>query len=93
MDAVQKAFWHDIPQAFTEVLRIFLNHRYNIQEYGPPTWRKLVQAVDSPAGGNNHALAKIIGEHHPVNKGEGNDRAEVAKSHLLAPETTPKGSW
>jgi hypothetical protein len=77
IEAVQKAFRQDIPQAFTEVLQIFLKHRYNIQEYGPPTWRKLVEAVDSPAGGNNHALAKKIAEHHPVNKGG----------------RTTKGSW
>jgi hypothetical protein len=79
MNAVQKAFRQDIPQAFIEVLQIFLKHRYNIQEYGPPTWRKLVEAVDSPAGGNNHALAKKIAEHHPVNEGGGNDQPKMAE--------------
>ena len=88
MDAVQKAFRQDIPQTFTEVLKIFLEHRYNIQKYGPPTWRKLVEAVDSPAGGNNHVLAKKIAEHHPVNKGRGNDQVQVTKQPL-APEETP----
>ena len=105
MDAVQKAFRQDIPQAFTEVLKIFLKHRYNVEKYGPPTWRKLVEAVDSPAGGNNHALAKKIAEHHPVNKGGGNVQPQVTKYHPLAPEETlvdettetsvdrPKGNW
>ena len=88
MDAVQKAFRQDIPQAFTEVLKIFLKHRYNIEKYGPPTWRKLVEAVDSPAGGNSHALAKKIAEHY---KGGGNDQPQVIKHHPSAPEETPIG--
>ena len=66
MDAVKKAFHQDITQAFTEVLRIWLRHRYNVKKYGLPTWHRLIEAVDNPAGGNNHALAKIIAEHHPV---------------------------
>ena len=81
MDAVQKAFWQDIPQAFTEVLRIFLSHRYNIDKYGPPTWRRLVEAVDNPAGGNNHALAKKIAEHHSV--------MQFVENHFSVPEETP----
>ena len=89
MDAVQKAFCQDIPQAFTEVLKIFLNHCYNIERYGPPTWRKLVKAVDSPAGGNKHALAKKIAKDHPVNKGGGNVQAQVTTHHPSAPEGTP----
>ena len=84
MDAVQKAFRQDIPQAFTEVLRIFLRHRYNIEKYGPPTWRRLVEAVDSFAGGNSHALAKKIAKHHPV--------TQVSRNHSLAPEETPAGN-
>ena len=89
MDAVQNAFRQDIPRAFMEVLQIFLKHRYNIEKYGPPTWRKLVEAVDSPAGGNNHALAKKITKGHPVNKGRGNDQPKVTKSHPSVPEETP----
>ena len=86
MDAVQNAFRQDIPRAFMEVLQIFLKHRYNIEKYGPPTWRKLVEAVDSPAGGNNHALAKKIAENHPINKGD-----QITEYHPSAPEETPVG--
>ena len=56
----------NINQAFMEVLLAWLRHRYNIKRYGPPTWRRLVEAMDNPAGGNNHALAKTIAEHYPV---------------------------
>ena len=68
MDAVRKQHQHDIPQAFTEVLVTWLKQSYNVEKYGPPTWRKLVEAVDHPAGGNNHSLAKTIAERHPVER-------------------------
>ena len=89
MNAVQKAFRQDIPRAFIEVLQIFLRHRYNVENYGPPTWRKLVEAVDSPAGGNNHALAKKIAKNHPVNKGGENDQPQVTVNYPLESEETP----
>ena len=66
LDAIRKGFPQDIDQAFTEVLLVWLRHRYSVQERGPPTWQRLVEAVDSPAGGNNHALAKTIASHHPI---------------------------
>ena len=89
MDAVQKAFRQDIPQACIEVLKVFLKHRYDVEKYGPPTWRKLVEAVDSPAGGNNHSLAKKLAEHHPVNERRGNDQPQVTRHHLSAPDEIP----
>ena len=44
----------------------WLQGSYNVQKFGPPTWRMLVKAVDSPAGGNDHNLAKKIASNHPV---------------------------
>ena len=35
---------------------------------GSQTWRKLVEAVDNPAGGNNHRLAKEIADRHHAGK-------------------------
>lgn len=91
MDAVQKAFRQDIPQAFTEVLRIFLKHRYNIDKYGPPTWRRLVEAVDNPAGGNSHALAKTIAENHPVKEPACSQSSDtpIAEQHSPAAMRVP----
>ena len=66
LDAIRKGFPQDMDQAFTEVLLVWLRHRYNVEKYGLPTWRRLVQAVDSPAGGNNHALAMVIASHYPT---------------------------
>ena len=47
------------------VLLAWLSQRYNTEKYGLPTWRRLVEAVDNPAGGNNHELAKAIASEHP----------------------------
>ena len=86
MGAIKKAFQLDVPQAFTEVLGIWLRHSYDVKRYGPPTWRRLVEAVDSPAGGNNHALAKTIAEHHPVKKVDSrNNNTPIAEQHSSAP--------
>ena len=90
MEAIKKAFPQDITQAFTEVLGVWLRHSYDVKKYGPPTWRRLVEAVDSPAGGNNHALAKKMAEHHPA-RGGGNGHTQVAENHPSAPEETPIG--
>ena len=66
LDKIHKGFPYDVDQAFTEVLLVWLRHRYNVEKHGPPTWCRLVEAVDSPAGGNNHELAKNIACQHLV---------------------------
>ena len=66
LEAIRTAFYQNISQAFTEVLLVWLKHRYNVEKHGPPTWQRLVEAVDSPAGGNNHAVAKTIASRHPT---------------------------
>ena len=39
---------------------------YNqVERFGKPTWRRLVEAVKDPVGGNNHALAQKIAAEHP----------------------------
>ena len=88
MNIVQETFRQDVPRAFMEVLQIFLKHRYNVEKYGPPTWRKLVEAVDSPAGGNDHALAKKIAEQHHYSASKDD---QITKYHPSVPEETPVG--
>ena len=66
LQAIRKSCGQDIDQAFTDVLLAWLRQRYDVAKYGPPTWRMLVKAVDSPAGGNNHALALTISHNHAV---------------------------
>ena len=40
-----------------------------MEKFGKPTWRRLVEAVKSNAGGNNPALAQTIAEDHPGEPG------------------------
>ena len=55
----------DIEQAFIQMLLAWLRHSYRVEEYGPPTWRRLVEAVDRVAGGGYHELAKTLASCHP----------------------------
>jgi len=46
------------------VLRWLRKSGYDYRLYGPPTWRWVVEAVGSPAGGNNPELARRIAAQH-----------------------------
>ena len=67
LQAICKSRGQDIDQAFTDVLLAWLRQRYDVAKHGPPTWRMLVKAVDSPAGGNNHTLAMTVSHNHAAN--------------------------
>ena len=64
LEAIRKAYSQDMEQALNQVLLIWLRQQYNFKKYGYPTWQRLREAVDSPSGGNNHALAERIAEKH-----------------------------
>ena len=53
-------------KALEEVLLLWLDQQYNVQRFGGPTWKMLVEAVDMKAGGNNHELAKTIALKYPA---------------------------
>lgn len=46
------------------VLIRWLQKSYNVERHGCPTWKMLVQAISSPAGGNDCALAETIAKAH-----------------------------
>ena len=50
----------DTKRGLGQVIRTWLKQSYNVARFGLPSWRSLVDAVDSPTGGSNHALAKRI---------------------------------
>ena len=60
LDAIEKNHRGDVKQCFIEGLKYWLQQSYNTEKHGAPTWRKLVKAIDHPAGGENHALALEI---------------------------------
>ena len=42
----------------------WLMRNYNVEKFGEPSWRMLVEAVAHPAGGANTALARRIAMRH-----------------------------
>ena len=59
----------DTERALQAVLLLWLNQKYNVERFGPPTWQMLVRAVDMKSGGNDHELAKEIASRHPATAG------------------------
>ena len=47
------------------VIVLWLQREYDMEQYGPPSWRALVEAVAEPAGGNDTDLAESIAEKYP----------------------------
>jgi hypothetical protein len=67
LEAIRKKYPdHDTEQALNDVLLVWLNKEYNVERFGPPTWRMLVEAVNKKSGGNNYELAKQIALNHPA---------------------------
>ena len=54
-------------ECLTNMLRAWLQQRYDTKRFGQPSWRLLCQAIHNPAGGNNPGLAKKIAERHLQN--------------------------
>ena len=64
--AIRKKYEFDDEQALNGVLLLWLKKEYNVEKFGPPTWRMLVEAVNKKTGGNNYELAKQIALNHPA---------------------------
>ena len=54
----------DFDMALNQVLLLWLRQKYNVQKFGRPTWRMLVEAVENRAGTNDPALAQKIALKH-----------------------------
>ena len=66
--SIQEAYPNesDDRQALSDILELWLQKKYKVDKFGPPTWRMLVEAVNREAGGNNHELAKKIALKYPA---------------------------
>lgn len=64
VEAVRRSY-RDFGDALYQVLLLWLRRNDIVEKSSLPSWRALVQAVASPTGGHNHALAVDIAEHHP----------------------------
>lgn len=47
-------------ECLSQVILEWLRLNYNVKKFGRPTWKRLVEVVARPAGGNNTVLAKKI---------------------------------
>ena len=56
----------NVGEALRRVILTWLRQEYDVKKFGHPTWRRIVEAMDHEAGGNNHALAKAVATDHPV---------------------------
>ena len=54
----------ELELALEDVLLLWLDKKYDVEEVGPPTWRMLVIAVDKKTGGDDHELAEKIASRH-----------------------------
>ena len=66
LDEIEEKFDSDHSKALRKVVGAWLQQRYDVPSFGPPTWRMLVEAIDNPAGGNDHQLAEKIALDHPA---------------------------
>ena len=65
LDAIRRENSHDADQAFNVVVLRWLRQQYQVERFGRPTWKRLIEAVESPVGGNNPALAAQMAVRHP----------------------------
>lgn len=57
---------YDNEKALSDVILLWLHQKYNVDSFGPPTWKMLAEAVHKLSGRNNTKLAKIIASKHPA---------------------------
>ena len=54
----------DAAQCLFDVLTDWLKRNYNYERFGEPTWRRVVEVVDSQAAGADRKLARTIAQYH-----------------------------
>ena len=64
LETIKTGFPHNIDQALTEMLLLWLRQKYDTVSHGCPTWQGLVRAVINQTHGNNYALAMDIASNH-----------------------------
>ena len=64
LSAIRKEQFGDTDACLQDGLTCWLKEGYDIEKHGPPTWRRLVDAVANSAGGDDHTLALDIAKKH-----------------------------
>ena len=72
-----------------DMVTCWLQLKYDTSWHGLPTWKKLVQVIGSPEGGNNTTLALTIAQQHNVYMSvQQPTQTHVALSELTSPQST-----
>ena len=61
---IEADYRSDPTACLTSMITSWLKGKYNVERFGRPTWRQLVEALGHPAGGANKAFARTIAENH-----------------------------
>ena len=82
LDEIEEKFDSDPCKALRKVLGAWLQQKYDVPSFGPPTWQLLVKAIDNPAAGNDHQLAEKIALDHPA--GEWTIEISMTNSYITS---------
>ena len=66
LDAIEYVHWRYPSKALEEATKVWLAKAYDVGKYGPPSWKKLVEAISHEAGGDSPHLAREIAKKHPA---------------------------
>ena len=69
LENIETRYHGDPRKCLSSMIVEWLKRNYNVEKFGEPTWRWLVEAVGDPAGGANTVLARKIATKHKVESG------------------------
>ena len=64
IDNIDTSYSGDPHACLSLMVTEWLKRNYNVEKFGEPTWKRLVEVVGHPAGGANVALARKIDRRH-----------------------------
>ena len=64
LELIRQTNAHNPEQGLNDILLMWLRQKYSIERFDPPTWKRLLEAIEDQAGGKDPALAKYITELH-----------------------------
>ena len=64
LEMTETRYHSDPVRCLSMMVKEWLMRNYNVERFGEPTWKHLVEAVGHPAGGANMALARDIARRH-----------------------------
>lgn len=81
----------DVTNRMGAVVEHWLKRNYNTDKFGEPTWRKLVEVVGDPIGGNDANHARELAKQHPLKSNHSSAIVCVRYHTILIPHGFPSG--